>query len=56
MLEGISNFQVESAIKNLSDINENFIGVIPASRMNRFIDYKSLISEKRQVLFLIANY
>ena len=47
MLERISNFQVESAIKNLNNINENFIGVFPANRMNTFIDYKSLISEKK---------
>ena len=58
MLKGISNFQIESAIKNLNDneINENFISVFPANHMNKFIDYKSLLSEKKgNYSFLIAN-
>ena len=49
MLKGTSNFQIESAIKRLNDndIIENFVGVFPANYINRFIDYKSLMSEKR---------
>ena len=49
LLKGLSSFQIESAIKNQSDsnINENFDGVFPANYMNRFIDYKSLMSEKK---------
>ena len=50
MLKGISNFQIESAIKNLNndDLNENSVGVFPANHMSKFIDFKSLISEKKQ--------
>ena len=58
MLKGISNFQTESAIKNLNDndINEIFFDVFPTNHMNRFIDYKSLIPEKKgKYPFLIAN-
>ena len=32
---------------NDNDINENFIGVSPANHMNKFIDYRSLIFEKK---------
>ena len=44
--QGISNFQIENPFKNIKDtnINDNFVGVFPANRMNRFIDYKSMIS------------
>ena len=50
MLKGMSNFQIESAIKNRNgnNINENFVGVFPANPMNRFIDYQSLITEKKE--------
>ena len=44
MSKGISNLQIEKAI----DIDENFVGVFPANHMNRFIDYKTMISEKKQ--------
>ena len=49
MLKGISNFQIESTVKNLNDndINENFVCVFSANHMDRFKDYKSLISEKK---------
>ena len=30
---------------NDQDIDENFVGVFPANHMNRFIDYKTMISE-----------
>ena len=58
MLKRISTFQIGSEIKNLNDNdrNENFVGVFPANHMNRFIDYKSLISEKEgKYRFLIVN-
>ena len=58
MLKGISNFQIKSAIENLTDndINENFVAVFPANHMNRLIDYKSLVSEKRQVSTFNSKY
>ena len=40
MTKGISNLQIEKAFKELNDqdIDENFVGVFPANRLNRFID------------------
>ena len=58
MSEGISNFQIEEALRNFNnlDINENFVGAFPANHMNKFVDYKSIISEKKvKYPFLIAN-
>ena len=55
MSEGISNFQIESTIKNLNDedIMKNFVGVFPA---NKFINFKVMISEKTgKYPFFIAN-
>ena len=53
MLKGISNFQAKSAIENLTDndINENFVAVFPANHMNRLIDYKLLVSEKKASIY-----
>ena len=50
MSEGIINFQVEEAFKNLNDpdINDNFVGAFPANQMTKFIDYKSIMSEKKR--------
>ena len=58
MPKGISNFQIEDAIKNLQDdaIMKNFVGVFPANHMKKFINFKSMISEKTgKYPFLIAN-
>ena len=58
MAKRISNFQIEKALKNIDDpdINGNFVGVCPANQMNRFIDYKTMISEKKSKYpFIIAN-
>ena len=58
MSEGISNFHIEEALRNINnpDINDNFVGAFPANHTNKFIDYKSVISEKEGKLpFLIAN-
>ena len=48
--EGISNFQIEEALRGLNDpdINNNFVGAFAANHMNRFIDCKSMISEKKE--------
>ena len=58
MSGGISNFQIEEAFKNIndSDINDNFVGVFPANQMTKFIDYKSMISEKRKMSLLDSKY
>ena len=58
MSKGITNFQIENALKNINDkdLNDNFAGVFPANRMSRFIDYKTMISEKKDKYpFIIAN-
>ena len=48
MSKGIMNFHIETALKaiNDEDLNDNFVGAFPANKMNRFIDYKSMISKK----------
>ena len=50
MSKGISNLPIEKAFKELNsqDIDENFVAVFPAKCMNRFIDYKTMISEKKK--------
>ena len=56
--KGILNQQTEKAFKELNDqdIDENFVGVFPVNHMNRFIDYKTMISEKKEKYsFIIAN-
>ena len=47
MSKGISNFQIQKALKDINDpdINDNFVGGFPANRMRRFIEYKTVISE-----------
>ena len=50
MRNGISNLQIEEAFKNTEDgdINNNFVGVFPSNYMNKFIDHKMMISEKKR--------
>ena len=58
MSKGISNFQIENAIDNIGgeDLNNNFVGVFPSNRMNRFIDHSVMIcSKKGKYPFVIAN-
>ena len=57
MSEGISNFQTESTIKNLNDedIMKNFVGVFPANRMNKFINFKVISEKTGKYPFFIAN-
>ena len=39
MSKGISNFEIEKIFKeiNTEDINENFLGVFPSDKINKFI-------------------
>ena len=58
MSEGIRNFQIEQAFKNIGDkdINDNFVGAFPSNSMNKFIDQEMTISGKKgKYPFLIAN-
>ena len=47
---GISNFQIENAIKKIGDedLLDNFVGVFPSNYMNRFINHSAMIEEKRE--------
>ena len=58
MLKGISNFPIEQAIKKIDDedLNNNFVGVFPADKMTKCIEFKQLIQEKTaKYPFIIAN-
>ena len=58
MSEGISNFEIEEAFKDIrdEDINNNFVVVFTSNYMNKFIAHKTIISEKKgKYPFLIAN-
>ena len=46
--EGISNFEIEKIVKeiNISDFNENLIGVFPSDKINKFIIFKKWCLEK----------
>ena len=46
IVDGISNFQIEEAFKNINDedIDDNFVGEFPLNRMNKFIEHASMIS------------
>ena len=53
---GISNFQIESAIKNIGDgLIDNFVCVFPSNYMNKFIDHTSIISGKGKYPFVIVK-
>ena len=54
---GISNFQIEEAFKKIGDkdLLENFVGVFPSNRMNRFIDHAAISDSGGKYPFVIAN-
>ena len=41
---GISNFEIENAIKNIGDddFKDNLVGVFPSNYINKFIDHASM--------------
>ena len=49
MIVGISNFQIEEAFKNIGDedIENNFVD-FSSNHMNKFINHKLMISEKKE--------
>ena len=57
MPKGISNFQIEKGLKDIDDpdINDNFVGGFTTNRMNRFIDYKTMMLGKRANIFLLLQ-
>ena len=50
MSKGISNLQIENALRNIGDeeLDDSFVGVFASDRMNRFINH----AEKRKISFL----
>ena len=54
MSEGISNVQIVEAFENIDDsnINNNFVGAFPSNLINKFIDHKLMISEKKGSIHL----
>ena len=55
---GISNFQIEDAIKKIGDkdLSKNFVGVFPSNYMNKFINHAAMIEDKKgKYPFIIAN-
>ena len=58
MSKEISNFQIEKIFRDIDDpdINDKLVGVFLANHMNRFIDYKSMIPEKKDKYpFIVVN-
>ena len=56
--KGVSNFQIENAIKNIrdEDLDDNFVSVFPSNHINKFINHVATISEKQgKYSFIIAN-
>ena len=57
-MAGISNFQIEDAIKRIGDedLLNNFVGVFPSNQMNKFMNHSGMIEEKKgKYPFIIAN-
>ena len=57
-MAGISNLQIEDAIKKIGDkdLLENFVGVFLSSYMNKFINHATMIEDKKgKYPFIIAN-
>ena len=55
-MEGLSNFDIEQIFNktNNSDMLQNFVGVFPCDKMNKFLDFKKMMKGKKHP-FLIAN-
>ena len=57
-MAGISNLQIEDAIKKVGDedLLENFVGVFLSNYMNKFINHATMIEDKKgKYSFIIAN-
>ena len=54
---GISNFQIEEAIKKIDhqDLLDNFAGVFSSNYMNKFINHAAMIGDSGKFPFIIAN-
>ena len=57
-MAGISNFQIEDAIKRIGDedLLNNFVGVFASNDMNKFTNHSEMIKEKKgKYPFIIPN-
>ena len=56
MSKGISNFEIEKIFKEINneDINENFLGVFPSDKINKFIMFEKMMPGKKYP-FMISN-
>ena len=56
-MSGISNFQIEDAIKRIGDegLLNNFVGVFPSNHMNKFINHSEMIDEKKVNILLLLQ-
>ena len=57
MWKGISNFEIEKIFKeiNNSDISENFIGVFPSDKANKFIMFEKTIPGKKISVYSLKS-
>ena len=48
-MEGLSNFDIEEIFNkaNNSDLLQNFVGVFPSDKMNKFLDFKKMMKGKK---------
>ena len=55
-MEGLSNFDLEEIFNRAdnSGLLQNFVGVFPSNKMNKFLDFKKMMKGKKYP-FLIAN-
>ena len=55
-MEDLSNFDIEEIFNkaNKSDLLQNFVGVFPSDKMNKFLDFKKMMKGKKYP-FLIVN-
>ena len=55
-MEGLSNFDIEEIFNRVdnSDLLQNFVGVFPSNKMNKFSDFKKMMKGMKYP-FLIVN-
>ena len=56
MTKGISNFQMECVFKEINndDLNENFLGIFPCDKINKFIMFERMMPGKKYP-FIVSN-
>ena len=56
VMEGLSTFDIKEIFNkaNNGDLLQNFVGVFPSDKMNKFLDFKKMMQGKKYP-FLIAN-